>query len=166
MAKFGFDCSNDIKRFQSHKTGVKRAMIRAGKETVKEAQREIRQAAPVETGALQTAVYVQTRELNGTVSGDYESNVVEAAGKNMDIENEGKALDRVELPPAGEAGSVSGVGIAVSYADPIIEGYHNVLTDRAVPPNDFFHPACEVVESRYPARAQTELDKEAKKLEQ
>ena len=164
MPKSGFDCSGDIKRFQSHKTGVRRAMIRAGKEAAREAQDGIRGAAPVDTGALQTAVYIQTRELNNSISGDYEKNSDEAARKNPDIEREGKKMEKVDLPPSGSVGSISGVAVAVNYADPLIEGYHNVLTGQAVPPNDFFHPACEAAEARYPNRAQSELDTEIKNL--
>jgi hypothetical protein len=116
-------------------------------------------------------MYVSTREYNGSVSSDYESHIAQAAIQNFRLNGgmgiEAQALDPVEPSPAGvgSAKSASVMGIPVSYAAPLIEGFYSVRAGRDIPGNDFFTPGCDEAQKAYEKDSQQMLKDAARTFE-
>ena len=167
MAKPGFDVSGDIAKFNNHRRDVKRGMIATAKGAAKSAQRLIRERAPKDTTALADSVYVQTREANGSISSDYDRNIVAAAGQNMRIENRGQDQDEITPPNEGRPGDAkaySAVAVPLDYGDILRDGYPDVKRGIDVPPDPYFDSSVEEAGASYRTDAQKMLDQELRKI--
>lgn len=164
MPKKGFDIIGDISALNAHKAAVKRGMAREAQIAATSAREKVRQDAPIDTLGLVESVYIASRKPNGQLASDYGAALADAKARNPDVERRDQAEPPIDAPPARDDSAWAGVGIAVSYADPIIEGYHNVRGDKAMPPNDFFNPNIAEVDANYRKDSNLMLQEEVQKL--
>ena len=167
MAKNGFDISEDLKRLEAHKRGIKRAAVEVAKGAARDALAGVVREAPERTGALKESGYVINRDANGAKQSGYDRHTAEAALLADESGFAGHVEDELPMPAIGGASDAkawAALHIPVDYADDLINGFHIVKSGTDVPPHDFFNPAVDAVNATYEQRAQAALDAETKKL--